>query len=427
MPEPRARVLIVGAGPAGLAAARAALDSGADVSLLDQHESAGGQIWRANVAREYPAAAKDWLVPLRRGECTWLPGRRVFARAGRSLLVEGASGAERIAFERLIIATGARELLLPFPGWTLPGVTGAGGLQALVKGGWPIRNRRVVVAGSGPLLLAAADTVRAAGGRLVAIVEHASRAALAGFALALLRHPAKLAQAIALRARLREVPYLEGGRVLAGIGQAQLHGVRIADAKGERDLACDALAVGYGLVPNTELAELLGCELDRSGAHPTIRVDALQATSLPDVYAAGEGTGIGGVERALAEGRIAGHAAADDSLRARQAFGARRHAHHFANALARCFAPAPDLAGRLRPDTIICRCEDVPWRALDPAQSWRARKLETRCGMGWCQGRICGAALATLGLPTAAGVRPPLHPARVGSWLIGADAPDAID
>src|SRR5471032_1934705 len=181
----RAGLVVVGAGPAGLAAALAASRAGADVVLLDSNPLAGGQIWRARqgVAAEPVARA---LADLARAGVRVLAGTRVvMPLPDRTLLIDGPGGARRLHWARLILATGARERLLPFPGWTLPGVFGAGGLQALVKGGWPIAGRRVVVAGTGPLLLAAAATLRREGAQMVGLAEEAGLGSLTRFAATL--------------------------------------------------------------------------------------------------------------------------------------------------------------------------------------------------------------------------------------------------
>ena len=224
MPEPdiradlRAHVVIVGAGPAGLAAATTLSAAGVEVLLLDAAPLPGGQVWRARqgVAAEPVARALAHLVPA--GVRVLAGTRVVMALPGRTLLIEGPDGARRLHWSKLVLATGARERLLPFDGWTLPGVFGAGGLQALVKGGWPIRGRRVVVAGSGPLLLAAAATLRREGAQVAALVEEAGTAALARFAGRLLAHPRKASQALRLGASLLGVPFLRGSRVVAAEG-----------------------------------------------------------------------------------------------------------------------------------------------------------------------------------------------------------------
>src|SRR5471032_2301965 len=214
MHELIASLVVVGAGPAGLAAAATASAAGVDVVLLDAAPAAGGQVWRARhgVAVEPVARA---LARLAGAGVQVLTGARVvMALPGRTLLIDGPDGACRLHWDRLILATGARERLLPFPGWTLPGVFGAGGLQALVKGGWPIRGRRVLVAGTGPLLLAAASTLRREGAHLVGIAEEAGSTALARFAAALLRQPGKGLQALQLGASLRGVPLLAGWHIV---------------------------------------------------------------------------------------------------------------------------------------------------------------------------------------------------------------------
>ena len=147
-------IVIVGAGPAGLAAARSAAQSGAAVALVDDNPRAGGQIWRGGPQHSTHQAKELWDELQQMTKVQWFMQSRVVGAAGAAqLLLETPQQTFTLAYRKLILATGARERLLPFPGWTLPGVTGAGGLQALVKGGYPVQGKRVVVAGSGPLLL----------------------------------------------------------------------------------------------------------------------------------------------------------------------------------------------------------------------------------------------------------------------------------
>lgn len=414
----RCDVLVIGAGPGGLAAATAAAQHGARVLVVDAQARPGGQIWRHDVARGAPHAAREALAALQaQSRIAFIGGAQVVdADAGtRSVLIEHADGARELRGDALVLATGARELLLPFPGWTLPGVSGAGGLQALVKQGWPIAGRRVVVAGSGPLLLAAAATLRAHGAHVRAIVEQAPAARVAAFASRLPRWPRKLAQALALRAALLDVPYRCGALVRAAHGDLRVEAVEIDDGRRIAWIECDALAVGYGLVPNVELAQRLGCELARRGAHPHVRVDALQRTSVAGVYAVGEACGIGGVDAARSEGTIAGLAAVGAERRARRRLRRRDHARRFAAVMTEHFALTVRARALATADTVACRCEDVTIGALDGFADARDAKLATRCGMGACQGRICGAALAELrGWPVAS-PRPPLRPARLAT------------
>ncbi len=421
-------IVVVGAGPAGLAAARAAAGAGARVAILDDNPRAGGQIWRQGPVFEPAAPLVESLAALRASGVELIPGARVVAALpGRELLVEQASaeaGGAILGYDKLIVATGARELLLPFAGWTLPGVTGAGGLQALVKGGVPVRGERIVIAGSGPLLIAALATAREAGANVLAVVEQASARAVRGFALSLAATPSKLVQAARLTRGFIGVDYLTGGVLRAAHGSARVEAATIEIEGRQRVIECDRIACGYGLVPNLTLPLALGCEL-RDGA---VAVDARQRTSREAVFAAGESTGIGGMELARAEGALAGLAAAgvDEGDRRVAALMREREVWRgFAARVARTFALG-DAARALPPDdTVLCRCEDVTLGAARGYADARDAKLQTRCGMGACQGRVCGAAgAALLGWQEAAIPRPPFSPVRIGTLAaLAADEP----
>lgn len=363
-------VAILGAGPAGLAAARAAAGKGT-IALLDDNPGAGGQIWRG--APQIPITAG----------VEFFPQTRVFdVRPGFTLHTDSHGV---IAARKLILATGARELFLPFPGWTEPNVFGAGGLQALVKSGLPIAGKRVLIAGSGPLLLAVAATLKKSGARVAAVVEQAPLRRIFPF---LTRYPAKLPQAIALRASLLGVPYRTGVWVTRfADGQATLSDGRTASV--------DYLATGFGLVPNTEVAQHLGCRIDDG----YVAVNSRQMTTVEGVYCAGEPTGIGGLDKALAEGARAGGAIVRSGKT-----GA------FVRDLAEAFALNPALYDLAAPDTVICRCEGVRKADCQPFREWRDAKLQTRCGMGPCQGRLCGPITQRLFGWTPGSVRPPLVP-----------------
>ncbi|WP_345816070.1 FAD-dependent oxidoreductase [Paraburkholderia sp. PREW-6R] len=431
-------IVVVGAGPAGLHAARAAAREGASVALLDDNPRAGGQIWRQGPGHPPQAPLQALLATLgEQHRLTYWPSTRVVAPldrpldaplASRGLLLESAErGGVSITYDRLILATGARELLLPFTGWTLPGVTGAGALQALIKGGMPVRGERVVIAGSGPLLIAALASAHAAGARVVAVVEQASALDVARFTASLLVEPAKLRQAIGmgLSSGLASWRYWTGSVVKAAYGNGRVEQVTIR--RGERDvtLDCERVACGYGLVPNSTLAQALGCAIGDAGE---IMVDDAQRTSVHSVLAAGECTGVGGAERAAVEGEIAGLVASgtrtDDAadgatgsapgvLVARRARW-RRFAHRVATAF------ALQEAARTPPDdaTLLCRCEDVSLGEVRACRDGREAKLHTRCAMGACQGRICGAAASVyFGWP-AATPRPPFSPAAIRTLML---------
>ncbi|HYD81795.1 MAG TPA: FAD/NAD(P)-binding oxidoreductase [Paucimonas sp.] len=413
-------IVIIGAGPAGMAAAQAAAASGAAIAVVDDNVKSGGQIWRGG-----PDESKDgraialWSALREARNVEFFSRTRICAPLdGKELLAETPDGALILQYGTLILATGARERLLPFPGWTLPGVTGAGGLQALSKGGYPVAGKRVVVAGSGPLLLAVAATLKIKGAEVVAIFEQAPWHRVARFGLSLALTPGKLKQAMQLRATLSGVPYRAGSHVVAAKGKDVLEKISVMQGGRRREIDCDYLACGYGLIPNVELASALGC----ATIDGAVRVDGLQRTSVPDVFCAGEGTGVGGVDLSLVEGKIAGLAAAQRSQDAEPHFAERERWRAFARRLERAFALRPDLRSLCEPDTIVCRCEDVAHRSLASHPNWRSAKLHTRCGMGPCQGRICGGATGFLYGWTQDSIRMPLSPTRIGSLLAGGEA-----
>lgn len=407
-------VLIVGAGPAGLAAAYRAAKAGHRVVVVDDNPDAGGQIWRAeNEGQREPRSpqAQVWFERVRSVDIQLIAGARVFQRVEPgTLLAETPGGVCQLVYDDLVVATGARERFLPFPGWTLPNVMGAGGLQALVKNGLPIDGKKVVIAGSGPLLLAVAGYLRSHGADILLIAEQASSLRLARFGLALIKQPNKLSQAFALS---KGIKYLKDCWIRAAHGDEKLQSVVLQRHGKSWSVACDYLACGFHLVPNLELAELLGCEIN-DGA---VRVDEFQQTTVPHVYAAGEATGIGGLELSLIEGEIAGLATAGLRGDAQRLFPERAKQRRFADLLNRTFALRDELKTLAAPETIVCRCEDVVFDRLRAHGSWRAAKLQARCGMGPCQGRICGSAVEFLFGWNVESVRPPILPVRVESLL----------
>ncbi|OLF55578.1 FAD/NAD(P)-binding oxidoreductase [Pseudomonas chlororaphis] len=409
-------ILIVGSGPAGLAAAQAASRRELSIVLLDDNPRTGGQIWRNGPGVVLARAARQALRVLEHPRLRYLPGTRVVAGAGaNTLLLENAEQALLVRYQSLILCCGARELLLPFPGWTLPGVTGAGALQALLKNGLAVAGERVVVAGSGPLLLASAATARQAGARLKAVLEQASAAALGTFAAGLWRWPAKLGQA----ARLATPAYRYNAHVLEALGEDRLEAVRIRQGGKVRELPCERLACGFGLVPNTALASHLGCQLQGEA----IAVDRQQGTSLAQVYAAGECTGIGGSELARVEGEIAGLVASGQPQDAVALIQQRDHWQAFADRVRKAFALDPALLRLAQADTLLCRCEDVPYAAVAGKAHWTEAKLHSRCGMGACQGRICATAAQALFGWTPPTPRAPLVPARIETLLLQSSMP----
>lgn len=404
-------VLIIGAGPAGLAATVTASADGRKVGLVDDNPDLGGQIWRGDRKKPSSAEAKAVFDQIQKAEFEALPGTRVvgLARPG-TLLAEASGNLVELSYRSLILAPGARELFLPLPGWTLPNVMGAGGLQALVKSGLPIAGKSVVVAGSGPLLLAVAAYLKKKGAILRGIFEQAPLGKLVKFGLGLWSEPAKIVQAIDLRRQMGAVRYRAGCWPVEAVGDDILKAVKLTNGRSTWTVDADYLACGFGLVPNLELPALLGCKIDENR---TV-VDEWQQTSIENIFCAGEATGVGGLDLSLVEGKIAGHAAASGRPdRARFLLNDRDKARRFAKTLDESFALRPELRHLARPETIVCRCEDVPATALEGRTSWVDAKLQTRCGMGPCQGRICGAATSFLYGWERGSIRPPIFPVGV--------------
>ncbi|MBD0711917.1 FAD/NAD(P)-binding oxidoreductase [Streptomyces sp. CBMA291] len=450
-----ADLAVIGAGPAGLAGAVAAAELGLSVTLLDSADQPGGQYYRhpapALGATRPEALHHDWpaFADLSRrltgSGVTCLMHHHIWSVVRESdgtWSVHALTGADatagapvRIRARALLLATGSHERQLPFPGWTLPGVVGAGGAQAMLKSGLVLPGRRIVVAGSGPLLLAVAASLASAGARIPAVVEAAGYLRYARTPRALLANPRKAVEALTYGAALarHRVPVRSRGAVTEAHGTDRVEAVTVSRLDRDwrpvpgtgRRIACDALAVGHGLVPQIELATTVGCAT-RTLPDGTLglALDAFQESSVPGLWAAGETGGIGGAELARIEGESAGRAIAArllgrraggpavDALRRR---GDRLRA--FAAAMSAAHAPGPGWTGWLTGDTEVCRCEEVPVErireAVDElgARDARTVKLLTRAGMGWCQGRMCGTAVACLasggGVPEPPAVRRP--------------------
>jgi NADPH-dependent 2,4-dienoyl-CoA reductase/sulfur reductase-like enzyme len=411
----RYEVLVIGAGPAGLSAAVASAREGCRVGLLDAAPRLGGAI--GPPTRRSGRYGKLWSEVARlraRGLLEiWPTAAVVFASADSLCFgVHRPGRLDLFEAERVVLATGARERFWPVPGWTLPGVFGVGGLQALCKGGWPISGIPVVLAGSGPLLWFVASDLSRRGARLELVLEQHSP----------LRWMSMLLQA-GTWLRIRQALRLWKGLAPARLrwnswpveiqGDGQVEALRWVDARGRSGrIACRCVGLGYGLVPNTEVAELMELACSPDGF---VSVDADMQTSHRGVYAAGELTGIGGMPKALLEGLIAGRKAAGAPVpipwRMRNSLEKR-----FASRLAPLLAPRRELREHIRAEEIICRCEDVSWSALMPCEDGPTAKLQTRCGMGPCQGRVCGPILQMLRGWKLSTPRPPLFPVPAGLW-----------
>lgn len=418
-------VVVVGGGPGGLAAAAAAVRAGCTVALVDAAGDLGGQYWRHRPGRLDGAPDRTTFAVLAetaRSGATHLAEHEVWTVGTDShgFVVHAVSGStERtISGAAVVLATGAADRQLPFPGWELPGVFTAGGAQALHKGHGVSVGRRVVVAGTGPFLLPVAAGLAADGARIVGLFEANATSGWLSRLPAVARNPGRISEAAAYRVKLARsgARYRTGCAVVAAHGDTHLDAVTVARLDADwrvrpgtaRTVRCDALAVGWGFTPRIELALGLGCStrVDLDGA-VVVDVGDDQATSVPGVYVAGEACGVGGAALAVAEGEIAGFAAAAalghrataDPSRARRD---RARLRAFAAAMHRVYPVRDGWRDWLKPQTLVCRCEEVPVRAVVEAvhelgaTDARSVKLFSRTGMGWCQGQICGYATSRL-------------------------------
>jgi D-hydroxyproline dehydrogenase subunit alpha len=355
----------------------------------------------------------------------------------------------------LVLAPGAYDRQVPFPGWTLPGVMTAGGVQALLKGSATVAGRRVLVAGTGPFLLPVAAGLATAGATVVGVHEASGTAGWARHPMTLVRNASKLGEGAGYAATLarRRVPYRLRSTVLEAHGDDELREVTVArlDSSGEvrpgseRRVAVDVLAVGWGFTPQLELPLALGCatRVDVDGSLVAV-VDDEQRTSVEGVYVAGEACGVGGAALAVVEGRIAGAAAAGATTAAparRRDRRQRAALRSFAQAMHRTYPVPTAWLERMRPDVLVCRCEEVSASRLRQvveelgADDPRSAKLMARVGMGWCQGRVCGYAAACLVAhwtgtePDHAQLasRPVAAPVPLGALATGAAAPRTLD
>jgi len=403
-------LLIVGGGPAGLAAGDTALAHGVAVTLLDEQTGPGGQIYR-NIAEadegqrkilgpDY-AQGESLLAVLERDGLDYRPGTTVWeVTPDRTVCFTQGGKARAVSADRIIVATGAMERPMPFPGWTLPGVMTCGAAQIMLKADGIFAADGAVLAGSGPLLLLIATQMLAAGARIEAIVETTTTcnymAALPHLPRAL-RAADYLRKGMAMTAVLRRagIPWYKGAHGLQAIGAGRVEALRFTAGGKPRELACKTLLLHQGVVPNVQITRSLRLDHDWDAMQRAWRpcTDQWGETALDGIFVAGDGGGIVGAKASAIQGRLA-------ALRATDA--PAREAAPLHRALARELAIRPFLDRLYRPareflrpgdGTIVCRCEEVSAGqirehvrigCLGPNQA----KAYSRAGMGPCQGRV---------------------------------------
>lgn len=460
-------IAVIGAGPAGMAAAEEASAYGLRVVLLDDQPEPGGQIYRnissnganesklndilgpdyrqgATLARQFAMACEYGRIDYRADAAVWQVDR------DRAVHLSRGGAAETIRARHLIIATGAMERPVPIPGWTLPGVMGAGAAQIMLKASYAVPDGPVVLAGAGPLLLLVAQQLTAAGAAVAAVLETTRRAdylaALPMLPRALRAHAA-LRKGMAMRRSLRRarVPVFSGVRGLAALGGDAVEAVRFTHRGAPREIAAKTLLLHQGVVPNVQITRQLGCDHVWDAAQRCWRpaLDAWGNTSLDGIAVAGDGGGIAGAEAAALAGRIAGLEAAcrlgklpAEDRSALAASLRRELAGHLAirPLLDTLFRPSAEILAPPDAATIVCRCEEVTAGAIRDAVALGATgpnqmKAYLRCGMGPCQGRLCGLTVAEI-IAAARGktvaetgyyrIRPPIRPVTLGE-LAGLD------
>lgn len=431
-------VAVVGAGPAGLAAAVEAAAAGLHVALVDSAGQPGGQFWRhydERYARPADSAGhhgwpvftrlRDRLRDLRAaGRVRYLPGHQVWLATRdedgtftlRTTPTVDAGPGTTLTARALILCTGGYDRQLPVPGWDLPGVMAAGGVQALLKGQRTLAGRRAVVAGTGPFLLPVATGLAAAGATVAAVAEANGTLGWLRDPMGAASVPGKGVEAVqyaALMARHR-IPYRTRTVITEILGENRVEAVRLgaADRDGRpygpvREVAADLVALGWGFTPSLELPLMLGAATRKDvDGSLVVTVDPFQRCDVPGLYVAGEATGVGGAVLARQEGRMAALALARSLGRPADpaSMGRLRRSivrgRRFAAAMHRTYPVPRAWTEWLRDRTLVCRCEEVSYgdlrRAHDDlgAEDPRTLKMLARPGMGWCQGRVCGFATA---------------------------------
>lgn len=426
MAEPH--IVIVGAGPAGIRAAEALVEGGLRPVVIDEAPRGGGQIYRrppSNFCRApedlYGSEASK-AVALHRTfdemseRIDYRPETTVWGLSGNRLFFNHGELAEEMHFDRLILAPGATDRILPVPGWTSPGVYTLGAAQVALKAQGVAIGRRVIFMGSGPLLLLVAAQYHAAGAAVAAVLDTSHLTDQVAALPKLASRLDVLARGIALRARLLRagIPVHQGiqPREILSDGTG-VTGITWLDANGDmQETTADAIGMGWHLRPETQLAELARSEMefDVTTRLWRPRIDEMGRSSRPDVYLAGDGARTLGADGAECAGRLValavledmGDTSANARAEARRLQRHRKRMVRFAQGIARAFPVPIHTLLSLSDDTVLCRCEAITcgdYRrqiGFVRADEVNRAKALSRVGMGRCQGRYCGFAAAAL-------------------------------
>lgn len=428
-------LLIIGGGPAGIAAAATAASHGLEVALIDERPTLGGQIYKrvgpGFKVKKASEVGKDYYL-----------GEKLIAELDNSkvniyfetlvatiektevVIIQNGKSAEKLAYKKLLITPGAYDRPVVFPGWTLPGVITAGAAQSLVKTQRVLPGSRIFFAGSGPLALAFPAQLSGYGANIVGIIEAAPRPGILKsirIALSVLGNFDLLRDAAKYQFHLisNRIPMNYRRIIVSANGKNRVESVTHARVDKnwriipgtEKTVEVDALCIGYGFFPSVELFRLMGCELgyEESRGGTVVKLDEWGATSVANVFGAGDGTGISGSYVAIARGRLAALKIAaelgkiPESSLSKLAAGFRKTLNRrvkFQGAINNAYEIKSGIYGLADEKTVICRCESVTLESILPVLESTIDpsvvKAYTRCGMGMCQGRNCQRQISAL-------------------------------
>ena len=455
----RLDLLVVGGGPAGLAAAVEAAGLGREVTLVDERPTLGGQIFKQPglVVRDHRALGRDHVRGRALIEAAERSGARLLTstscvslRGTEAVLVEEGGRASTLTAEHVLVAPGAHDRPVVFPGWTLPGVMTAGAAQTTVKTHRVSPGERVLFAGSGPLALAFPAQLHHYGVNVVGALE-AGPAPRPGdvlrMAAAARGNVALLRDAVGYRLELARgrVPLRYRRIIVRAEGRERVEAVvharcdadwRVVPGTEER-VEVDTLCVGYGFFPSVELLRVAGCETayDEDLGGPVVVVDGWMRTTVPGISAAGDGTGVAGSYVAVEQGRLAALGLVGDERRAAPIRRRLEQKRRFARALRRMHRVGPGVYELATPETVVCRCEEVTRaeleQAIEATTDVNVVKSFTRVTMGLCQGRNCQRQIAALIAARhgggIAGSPPPTPRAPVRPVPLGAIADESVE
>lgn len=418
------KILIVGAGPAGTRAAEVLVGHGLRPIVVDEAPASGGQIYRrqppgfrrpAKLRYGFEAAKAEALhacFDALRASVDYRPDTSVWSIENKVAFTIGPSGVERIRFDALLLCTGGVDRVLPVPGWTLPGAFTLGGAQIALKAQGCAIGKRVAFLGSGPLLYLVAYQYAHAGASVAAVLDTARLRDALPVIPGLLAGGATLAKGLWYQnwLRLKGIPLKRGVQPISIYGDDRVEGLRYRLGGGrERRVDCDAMAFGWGVKPECQLAELAGCEMrfDAMARQWLPESDTEGRSSAAGVYLAGDGAGVMGADAAEYRGELAAQTLLEDrgvatnSARRRYLKTRLGRLMRFRVALERALPYPQGWAAALADDTIVCRCEGVTAGDIRHGQSLAPEEINrvkafTRLGMGRCQGRMCGIAAAEI-------------------------------